>query len=241
MRSPVVAASLIIVAACGGGGDAAAPSPAFPDVSGVYNVTGGFDGSSANQASFSGTLTLTQASREFGTLGGTFAVTAIINGKVLVDTPSLAEAAVTQNGAVTFKVAEGGTTWIFTGTVAGKVMSGRHTFSDGSTTISGNWTTGGPPPTTGTLQVTTTTTGSPVDPDGYQVSVDGNQVGVIDPSGAGALTGVPPGSYSVALSGVAANCQVQGTNPVTVSVTAGGIAVAAFTITCQAAAARLEK
>jgi hypothetical protein len=241
MRSSLAAASLIIVAACGGGGDAAAPSPAFPDVSGVYYVSGGFDGTPASEASFTGTLTLTQASRESGTLGGTFVVTAIINGQVLAETPTLAEAAVTQNGAVTFKVAEGGITWTFTGTLAGKVISGRHTFIDGSTTHSGNWTTGGPPPTTGTLQVTTTTTGSPVDPDGYEVSVDGSPVGTLDANAGGAITGVSPGSYFVGLNGVAANCQVQGPNPRSVSVTAGGITVAAFTITCQTPTARLER
>jgi hypothetical protein len=240
MRSSLVVSSLIVVAACGGGGDATAPGPAFPDVSGSYNVTGGFDGAPTSQASFSGTLTLTQASRESGTLGGTFAITAIIGEQAFAGVSALTEASVTEAGAVTFKLGGSDTAWTFTGTKAGDVISGRHTLSDGATVISGSWTTGGPPPTTGTLQVTTSTSGSSPDPDGYLVSVDGDEVGTIDASGAGVLIGVPPGSYSVSLSGVAPNCHVQGTNPLTVTVTAGGIAVAAFTITCQAPTLRLE-
>ena len=240
MRSSLVVSSLLIVAACGGGGDATAPDPTFPDVSGVYNVTGGFDGAPASQASLSGTLTLTQASRESGTLGGTFAVTALINGQAFVGVVPLTEASVTEAGALTFTLGDGDTTWTFTGTRAGSIISGRHTLTDGSTTITGSWTTGGPPPTTGTLQVTTSTSGTSPDPDGYVVSMDGEELGTIDATGTGVLIGVPPGTYSVTLGGVAANCQVQGANPVTVSITAGGIGLAEFTITCQPPTLRLE-
>lgn len=232
MRSSLVASSLIVAAACGGG-DVTAPQP-FPDVAGVYNVTGGFDNVPSSQASFAGTLTLTQATRQASTLGGTFAITATINGQVLSGTLSLQQASVSPAGVVTFVLNEGGNeTWTFTGTLAGKVISGRHTLTDGTTTLSGSWTTGSAtPPTTGTIEINTSTTGSSPDPDGYLVSVDGNQVGTLGASDGGIVPGLAPGNHVVGLSGVATNCQVQGENPRTVTVTVGNTVATTFAIDC---------
>src|SRR5205823_5727937 len=88
------------------------------------------------------------------------------------------------------------------------------------------------PPTTGNLTVSTTTTGDNLDPDGYTFAVDG---GTPQPIGINAtipLTGIPTGSRTVDLAGVAANCTVTGGASQTVTVPPGGSATAAFTITC---------
>src|SRR5438105_11369932 len=85
---------------------------------------------------------------------------------------------------------------------------------------------------TGSLTVTTSTSGQSQDPDGYTFAVDG---GTPQPIGINAtipLTGIPSGSRTVELAGVAANCTVTGGASQTVTVPPGGSATAAFTITC---------
>src|SRR5881398_1587171 len=85
---------------------------------------------------------------------------------------------------------------------------------------------------TGNLTVSTTTAGANLDPDGYTFAVDG---GTPQPIGINAtipLTGIPTGSRTVELAGVAANCTVTGGASQTVTVPPGGSATAAFTITC---------
>ena len=93
------------------------------------------------------------------------------------------------------------------------------------------------PPTlaVGDLTVTTGTTGSNVDADGYTVTVDGGLSQAVPTNGGVTFTGLPSGTHSVALSGVAANCAVSGANPQTVSVSAGGPAAATFAVSCVAA------
>jgi hypothetical protein len=88
--------------------------------------------------------------------------------------------------------------------------------------------------TTGGLQVTSSTTGASADPDGYVVTVDGTDQGALAASGSLNLAGITPGSHLVGLSGVAANCQVDGGNPRAVSVTAGAAADVAFAVICSA-------
>ena len=92
-----------------------------------------------------------------------------------------------------------------------------------------------PPTTTGDLTVTTTTTGANLDPDGYTVTANGtNQsIGI---NGSTTFTGLPSGSQTVALGGVASNCTVTGGNSHTASVPAGGTGSTAFAITCTAPA-----
>jgi Tol biopolymer transport system component len=85
----------------------------------------------------------------------------------------------------------------------------------------------------GTVHVSVATSGSPIDPDGYLVSLDGAASGVpIAATGSVNLTGVPVGSHSVALTGLAANCTSQSPNPVTVDVPLGGSVEATFTVSC---------
>ena len=87
-------------------------------------------------------------------------------------------------------------------------------------------------PTTGSLQVTSATSGTDLDPDGYTVTIDGTDRGTVGVSGTLTIEQLAPGGHSVGLSGVAGNCQVQGDNPRTSSITVGATASAAFAITC---------
>jgi Domain of unknown function (DUF1929) len=88
-------------------------------------------------------------------------------------------------------------------------------------------------PTTGTLQVTTATSGPSPDADGYSLLVDGTGHGSLDPAGQVVLTAVAPGAHLVGLTGVSANCRVDGENPKGTTVTAGATSSVAFVITCS--------
>jgi len=91
-----------------------------------------------------------------------------------------------------------------------------------------------PPPTTGNLTVTTSTGGSDVDPDGYTVTVDGTDRPIPTNSSGVTFTGLAAGPHTVALSGVASNCSVSGSNPRNADVPAGGVGRADFLIRCTA-------
>lgn len=88
--------------------------------------------------------------------------------------------------------------------------------------------------TTGELQVTTATTGPAPDPDGYIIILDGAERGQLGPSGGANVDGLAPGDHTVGLSGVVGNCEVQGSNPRTVTVPPGERATAAFAVACAA-------
>ena len=89
-------------------------------------------------------------------------------------------------------------------------------------------------PLPGALAVSAITTGSSLDPDGYTVTVDGDQSSKIATTGVVTFTGLAAGNHSVALSGVAGNCAVGGDNPRTVTVVAGVLGTTAFTVGCTA-------
>ena len=88
--------------------------------------------------------------------------------------------------------------------------------------------------TSGSLQVTSSTTGLSPDADGYTISLDGTERGTLGPSGDVTLAALAPGDYLAGLSGVAGNCEVQGDNPRTVTVTAGATVAVAFAVICAA-------
>lgn len=88
--------------------------------------------------------------------------------------------------------------------------------------------------TFGTLQITTTTTGPSPDADGYTVILDGIEHGTLDATGTVDIAGLQSGDHAVALSGVVVNCQVQGDNPRSVTVSASGTAGVSFAVTCTA-------
>lgn len=96
------------------------------------------------------------------------------------------------------------------------------------------------PPTAGTLHISTTTTGSNLDPDGYAFAVDGATSQPIGVNASATLPNVAAGAHSVQLSGVAGNCSVGGTNPRSVTVSAGATADVSFAITCTATTGSIE-
>ena len=97
-----------------------------------------------------------------------------------------------------------------------------------------------PPETTGTLEITTATGGVEPDADGYTVQVGTAAAEAIDASGTVTSPEMDPGTYTVQLTGVAANCTVAGENPRTVTVTAGQTTTVAFTIACTATTGSLS-
>ncbi len=89
-------------------------------------------------------------------------------------------------------------------------------------------------PGTGSVQVVTATSGSGTDPDGFSLLLDGADQGPIGVSATGSLAGLTPGSHTIGLTGLAANCQVSGENPRAITVPSGGTAQVAFAVTCTA-------
>jgi hypothetical protein len=125
----------------GCGSDSSGPSHPFPNAAGAYAVDGGFDGFTRTDASVTGSLTLNQASQDTGTLTGAITLTLNVQGDVstLSDEPILS-ASVTPSGVVSFRITGTGVSWTFTGTLSGKTITGRHTLTDGTSTLSGDWT-----------------------------------------------------------------------------------------------------
>jgi hypothetical protein len=139
LRRTTTVATLALLASCGG--DATSPKDLFPDAAGVYQVNGTFDGISSSDAHFNGPLTLTQASRETGTLAGSAAYAVTIGSEIVnLSDDSISGAAVSPSGEVTYTMGEGGSTWTFTGTLSGtSIINGRHTLSEESGSASGAW------------------------------------------------------------------------------------------------------
>ena len=95
-------------------------------------------------------------------------------------------------------------------------------------------------PTSGTLEVTSSTTGTELDVDGYTIQIDGQAGRALGPTATIRFTEITPGSHTVLLAGLTANCTVAGDNPRSVSVTAGQTTEAAFAITCSPTTGRLH-
>ena len=91
------------------------------------------------------------------------------------------------------------------------------------------------PPPIGSLRVTTTTTGTNIDPDGYAFSVDRGPARQIASSGAVMMDSLAPGGHTVALSGLAQGCLLDGSNPRPVDVTASATTELVFAIQCSPA------
>jgi len=86
----------------------------------------------------------------------------------------------------------------------------------------------------GSVQVSVSTTGEDLDPDGYSVTIDGGSDRSIGLNGVTTYTNISAGSYPVELLDLADNCSVSGSNPATVSVTAGETAQVSFDVVCEA-------
>lgn len=91
--------------------------------------------------------------------------------------------------------------------------------------------------TTGSIAVTTVTLGSDLDPSGYRLQVDGSTwaQGV---NRTVTVAQIPAGDHGVHLQGVTKNCTVDGQNPRTVRVTAGGLTRDTTRVTFQVTCAR---
>lgn len=86
----------------------------------------------------------------------------------------------------------------------------------------------------GAIQVTATTTGLDLDHDGYTAAADlaiGGGIAV-PANGSATFTQVGPGTQNVTLTGLAGNCSVVGTNPVSVTVASAATTQVQFSITC---------
>ena len=134
---------LVSLLAFGCGGDGGNdPDDPFPDVAGRYQIEGTFDDLPTSEASFEGTLELTQASQESGDLEGSISVLVTIGGEDIdIRDNDLSPATVSPTGEISFMAADPGGTWTFTGTHTGSgITDGRHTLSDGTRSFSGPWT-----------------------------------------------------------------------------------------------------
>lgn len=100
-------------------------------------------------------------------------------------------------------------------------------------------TAAGPSEKAGSLRVTILTTGASPDPDGYALELDGGPAQALGSSST-TLMAVPAGEHSVALSGIAPNCEVSGSNPRSVTVEAGATVETVFGISCAPATGNLR-
>jgi hypothetical protein len=92
----------------------------------------------------------------------------------------------------------------------------------------------------GNIEVHTLTAGDFPDADGYQVTVDDEQLATAPITGTVAISNVPAGNRSVRLVGVAESCTVGEENPKIVAVTAGETASAIFDIVCAGGVGSIE-
>lgn len=96
------------------------------------------------------------------------------------------------------------------------------------------------PPAPGTLEITTSTSGVEPDADGYSVQIDGGSSQPIGVAATITSSPVTPGTHTVQLGEMAANCSVAGDNPRTVTVTAGETTTVSFAISCKATTGSLS-
>jgi Tol biopolymer transport system component len=91
-----------------------------------------------------------------------------------------------------------------------------------------------PAPVTGSLKITTATSGPDQDSDGYAFAVDGGANQTIGINATITIANVAAAAHAIALSGLATNCSAGGTNPRSVTVSAGTTAEVSFAVTCAA-------
>lgn len=176
--------------------------------------------------------------------GGSLTVTTTTSGSNLdpdgytVTVDGSAAQAISDNGAVTFDSLSAASHTVVLSGVASNCAAGGGTSQTATVPAGGSASVAfaigcqAPPPSTGSLTVTTTTSGSNPDPDGYTVSVDGGGSQSISDNGSVTFGALVSGMHTVALSGLASNCQA-GTTSQTIAVPAGGSTSASFAVTCQ--------
>ena len=87
------------------------------------------------------------------------------------------------------------------------------------------------------LQIMTATSGTSIDPDGYSATIDAGASMAIGVNDTVVVGDAGSGRHVVTLSGVASNCQVQGSATDTVTVADGSTADASFEVTCGSVSA----
>ena len=134
----VGAAALI---ACGDDNSNGGPNDNFPDVAGVYDIQGEFDGVDPSELRFDGTLTIEQESLESSLLTGTadITITSITQGNFFVNDAELLDASVDLAGEVVFTLQSGSTTWDFKGDRSGNVLEGDHSGVIFGESLTGTW------------------------------------------------------------------------------------------------------
>jgi hypothetical protein len=92
----------------------------------------------------------------------------------------------------------------------------------------------------GSLAVSTVTTGLDFDSDGYHLTVDGTVRAGASATGTMTITRLDPGSHTVGLADLAANCTVQGPESQAVSIIEDEIASLEFAVVCTATSGVME-
>ncbi|MGZ5384413.1 MAG: TolB family protein [Acidimicrobiia bacterium] len=95
-------------------------------------------------------------------------------------------------------------------------------------------------PSMGSIEITAVTGGIEPDADGYAVTIDAGTAIPLRPDAPIRRDGVAAGQHQVHLGGLASNCAVEGTNPRTIVVVAGGTSIVSFAVTCTATSGTLE-
>ncbi len=86
----------------------------------------------------------------------------------------------------------------------------------------------------GDVRLTVATTGADLDPDGYAIALDGRPAMAVAVNDTRMLSGLPAGSHSFLLSGLAANCTVAGANPRDIDVGSHETTEVSFAVACAA-------
>jgi TolB protein len=92
-------------------------------------------------------------------------------------------------------------------------------------------------PLSGSLEVSITTVDSSGRATSYRLSIDSGETFTVGDTASLVQSGLAPGTHTVELAGVAADCTVDGANPQTAAVTAGHTARVVFRVTCTSPAA----
>ena len=86
----------------------------------------------------------------------------------------------------------------------------------------------------GSIEVLIRSQGEMLDPNGYQVVIDGSLTRSVEINSSTEFGGLPAGLYSIEVAGVAPNCLVVEENPVTVLVISDKKTVGSFGVECFA-------
>ena len=89
-----------------------------------------------------------------------------------------------------------------------------------------------PPPPAGSLELAIITTGEDLDADGYTASLDCGCFENVKVNEIVTMADVEVGSHMVLLTGIAANCELDGANPRWVTIEAGEKVQVTFSIVC---------